>query len=291
MAHGGLKDYKTHIANAVAAIDAERWAAAVREFGRAQASLDHERGRHRRASAEISIRLADVYKAAGKYHLAGRAASHAMRQLESCRSSPTLKAKALSALAIVAWNRRGPSPALPYFESGADVVRRMKRPSISQRITVLDNLGLAYHSVGRLAEALQVQRTSLELAQVHEAEAVTRIKRRLANTLQDGGHFLTAHKLLREVRPSKGAGAIEKLSWYNASALLAERRGDIRNAVLYYREAQRQFFRLRPPPAAYAAVLPTPHSWMSTLARTIGPGVRLIACDAWPSAKGCLARA
>ena len=48
----------------------------------------------------------------------------------------------------------------------------MKRPSISQRITVLDNLGLAYHSVGRLAEALQVQRTSLELAQVHEAEAV-----------------------------------------------------------------------------------------------------------------------
>ena len=50
----------------------------------------------------------------------------------------------------------------------------MKRPSISQRITVLDNLGLAYHSVGRLAEALQAQRTSLELAQVHEAEAVTR---------------------------------------------------------------------------------------------------------------------
>ena len=83
-----------------------------------------------------------------------------------------------------------------------------------------------------------MQHAALRLAVKHGLiDKATVIRRRLANTYQETGSYGLAEKLLDECRPPDDANAETSLTWHNASAILAERRGFIGTAERHYDRA------------------------------------------------------
>lgn len=151
-------------------------------------------------------------------------------------------ARALGRLGTAIWFAAGPAASLPLSRRALAALRKANDAPTDELVRAIDNLGLALHSTNKYDEAIELQKHGLAIAE-HAVlvDDARRIKRRLANTLQDKGLFVLAERMMVEIMPGLGASAQDRIGWYNASAMLAERRGRLREAVDNYQSALSAF--------------------------------------------------
>lgn len=191
-----------------------------------------EAARRQVESADALLKIGDQPSLRKAWRLAARAS----RLLRQAHSSDKALIDACTTLGVATWYLAGPAKALGYFREAAELVEACSAGQSRQCADVWDHLALALHSVGRLDEAISYQKRALALCGDDEVKA-QRLKRRLANSLQDSGYFVSAQRLMAEIRPGFDEGPAERLAWFNAAAMLSEQTEDFSKAMSYYDHA------------------------------------------------------
>lgn len=159
---------------------------------------------------------------AGEADLAAR---EAIRLLGRLLAAETLMIRACQASGQAAWSVGGPVAALPPYRRARRLLERFpgKKGDLAQ---ALDNEALCLHALGRVEEALSLQRRGLKIAtRLGLAERRRSLMRRMSNALQDLDQEDQAEELLEAARPPSRASVRERVGWFHSRALLAERRG------------------------------------------------------------------
>jgi len=237
---------------------ASRFPAAAAALADAITHLNFGMASDRLLVAELRTHLADVRIKMDNLPSARCAALRGLKGLEMHGGSPPLKARALNCLGILDWYSPsgGPRAALAHFRSAAELLESDPDAPNLLALQIIDNVGLASHSVGLIDEALRSLRKALPLAEkLGDQARLIGLKRRLANVCQDQGLFELSSQLMREIEPDETTTTNDRLAWLNGAAMLAERTGDLATAFSTYQKAVEVFEQLDDSHAKFAAVL------------------------------------